>query len=216
MRFTTSGKGFGLEVELPVASHERIGIVGPNGAGKSTLLAQWLRLNASDSAHPATVLLQQRSLCFPHLTVIENVAFPMRSRGQSRTQARTAARELLASVKLDDLAERYPSALSGGQRQQVALLRALATGASTVLLDEPLAGLDVRAAHEYRELLGSLGNRIQQLVLVSHDPRDLLRLVDRIIVLDGGKLVADLPIQDLFSNPPDEFTAVLVGNKLRE
>lgn len=210
MRFTAQHHHFDLDIKLPIAAHERIGIVGPNGAGKSTLLAQWLQLNAAAAGSPETVLLHQRSLCFPHLNVIENVAFPQRSRGVAKADAHAQALAMLSNVDLPHLAEQYPRELSGGQQQQIALLRALATGANTVLLDEPLAGLDVLAAREYRDLLGKLGQSIHQLVVVTHDSTDLLHLVDRIVVIDQGTLVADLPVTEFVASPPNAFSEALV------
>lgn len=198
-----------LSMSVPLSPRERIGIVGPNGAGKSTLLSEWLRQSRTSGGSHSTVLLTQQPFCFPHLTVIENVAFPLRAQGKSREWAHQRAHDLLDRASLTSLTTRYPATLSVGQQQKVALLRALAAGARTLLLDEPLNSLDMEAAQEYRLLLAELTSDLGQLVIASHDPHDLV-LVDRVLVLDEGSLVADGARDVIFRSPPNGFVLELV------
>lgn len=207
MKFTVVRDTFTLDVELPVKETERIGVIGPNGSGKSSLLSAWYS-QAKQENTPA-VLLEQRTECFPHLTVAENVAFGIRARGINKTRAKRQAIDILARAGMEDLATSLPHMLSGGQQQRVVLLRALATGARTVLLDEPLVGLDIQSSREYRKLLTTQPD-IKNLVVAVHDPVDLLQLVDRVLLLDDGVLVADMPIQEFFAKPPNAFAAELV------
>lgn len=215
MKLSASHNNFMLNVEFALAERERIAVVGPNAAGKSTLLAAWrdssdAQLASAALGHPSSVLLEQRSLCFPHLTVLENVAFARRAQRLSKVDAHTHALRDLTAAGLADVASAYPSTLSGGQQQRVALLRALATRATTVLLDEPLSGLDVRAAREYRELLSERADSMSHVVIATHDPSDVLSLAERVLVLDNGALVADYTVEQLFHTPPNQFTAQLV------
>lgn len=203
MKFQHAYNGFVLDIELEVSAHERIGIVGPNGSGKSTLLSRW---RAQDSS---SVLLEQGGSCFPHMTVTENIRLGAVARGMSKKGALVRANELLAHVGMSELGANYPAELSGGQEQKVALLRALATGARALILDEPLAGLDTPSQREFRADLNKV-EQCDQLIIATHDPLDLLALTDRVVVLDGGRLVADMLTHDLFLTPPNDFVAELV------
>lgn len=210
MRLTTHHRRFELDVDFTLNTRERIAIVGPNAAGKSTLLAAWLAAETVRGEHPSTVLLEQNALCFPHMSAAENIAFSLQANGASRLQAQSRAQELLADAQLEAIADSLPEALSGGQQQRVALLRALATGASTVLLDEPLAGLDVRAAREYRSMLLHHSDAIERLVVVTHDAIDVRQLATRVLVLENGGLAADCSVEQFFQTPPNPFSAQLV------
>ncbi|MCX4096504.1 sulfate/molybdate ABC transporter ATP-binding protein [Nocardia sp. alder85J] len=166
--------GRGLSIDLTVNPGEVLAVLGPNGAGKSTLLdvvagllppdAGRVRLHGRDLTDVAKgvavpphrrriSLLAQDPLLFPHLSVAANVAFGPRSRGVSRRVAAAVARQWLRAVDASDLAGRRPAQLSGGQAQRVALARALAVGPELILLDEPMAALDVTVAVAMRALL---------------------------------------------------------------
>ncbi|MBN9606157.1 MAG: ATP-binding cassette domain-containing protein [Actinomycetales bacterium] len=200
--------GFALEVELSVAPGRTLAILGPNGAGKSTLLAALAGLLppvagriALDDAVLDDVaagvhrppeerrlgVVFQGLLLFPHRTVVENLAFPLRVRGMRPAVARAAVAPLLERFDLGPLAERRPAQLSGGQAQRVALARALAAGPRALLLDEPTASLDV----EYRaELRAELRARIAEsglpTVVVTHDPEEASALGAALALLEGG------------------------------
>jgi molybdate transport system ATP-binding protein len=157
----------------------------------------------------------QDYLLFPHLSVLENIAFGLRSRGTSRADARRRAREWLARVGLDDRASVKPGALSGGQQQRVALARALVTEPRLLLLDEPLAALDVGTRTELRrELRAHLATFGGARVLVTHDLLDAVALADRLVVLEGGRVAQAGSIADVTSRPRSRYVADLVGANL--
>lgn len=222
----------GFDVAIGVSQGQTVAIVGPNGAGKSTLLqlvAGSLRPDAGEvwlgdellsgaRAHlPAHrrrfSYIEQRSLLFPHLSVLDNVAFGPRSRGVPKAQARSRARAELEAVGVAELAQRQPSALSGGQAQRAAIARALAIDPQIVLLDEPFAALDVSVTPELRRLMRErLAGRTA--LLVTHDLLDVVTLADRLVVIEHGQIVADGEVGEVCANPPIRFLADFVGVNL--
>ncbi len=218
-----------LDVALEVADGETVALLGPNGAGKSTTLDLVCGLLAPDegrveldgrvlAGHGAWVppherrvaLLAQEPLLLPHLTALQNVAFGPRSRRVPRREASARAQELLDRMGVGELAARRPRALSGGQAQRVAVARALAAEPRLLLLDEPLAALDVTAAPQVRSLLREvLGGR--SALVVTHDPLDALALADRVVVLEGGRVVESGPTRDVLARPRSEFAARVAG-----
>jgi molybdate transport system ATP-binding protein len=225
-------RGFDLAVEI--AEGETVAVLGPNGAGKSTLLgliAGLLRADAGraildgsplfDSAagtfaapHTRGVsLLAQDALLFPHLTALENVAFGPRSAGARPAAARTTARAWLAEVDATELADRRPARLSGGQAQRIAVARALASAPRLLLLDEPMAALDVSVAPAVRRMLRRvLADRTA--VIVTHDVLDAYTLADRVLVLEGGRVVEQGPVREVLERPRTAFAAGLAGLNL--
>ena len=223
-----------VRIGLRVRAGEVVALVGPNGAGKSTaiqLAAGALRPDeGSVKIGDATVAdagvfvpasrrsigyLEQRALLFPHLSVLDNVAYGLRSRGRSRAEARLRAAAELAAVGLDGFGPRKPRSLSGGQAQRAALARALAFDPDLVLLDEPFAALDATTTPDLRRLLR---HRLEGIatVLVTHDPLDVLVLADRVVAVESGRVVADGRVEDVFTKPPTSFLADFVGlNVLR-
>lgn len=226
---------FSLELATELAPGTVTAVLGPNGAGKSTLLRAVAGLDAVDrgsividgrvvdSSGGAFVAPQDRSVgvvfqdyaLFPHLTVLENVAFGPRSRGFGRVTARRRAQQTLDRLGIGDLATRRPSQISGGQAQRVALARALATAPDVLLLDEPLAALDVETRESVRvELDTQLAAFAGCVVLVTHDPLDAMLLADRVIVLENGRIVQDGPPGELARRPATAYTAALMGVNL--
>ena len=220
-------RGVSLEVSVPAGAVT--GIVGPNGAGKTTLLhliAGLLRPTSGSvrvgdrllsdvrrvvPTHRRRVaLLTQRSALFPHLTVLENVAFAPRSAGASATSARDRALAELEATGCADLASRRAHELSGGQAQRVAIARALAGDPGVVLLDEPMAGLDVAVAAEVRHVLAER-LRGRTALFVTHEVLDLWTVADRVAVVDGGRVVETGPVEDLLTRPTSPFLAHLSG-----
>ncbi|QCQ93023.1 sulfate/molybdate ABC transporter ATP-binding protein [Rhodococcus sp. SGAir0479] len=225
-----------LDVELAVAPGEVLAVLGPNGAGKSTLLDVVAGLLGPDDGrvvlddrtltdtaagvavppHRRSVgLLAQQPLLFPHLSVRENVAFAPRSAGRGRRESFAAATRWLAEVDVAAFADRRPRQLSGGQAQRVAVARALAAEPDLVLLDEPMAALDVGAAPAVRSLLRRVlrtGDRTA--ILVTHDVLDALSLADRAVVLDGGRIVEDGPVDRVLTRPRSAFAARIAGINL--
>ena len=233
-------RGFDLELEL--ADGERLAVLGPNGAGKSTLLSvlagtlrpdhgraeldgQVLfdvsRDHTRQGRHTRWVppharriaLLAQEPLLFPNLTVQDNVAFGPRAARRSRADARQIALRWLAEVDAEQLAGRKPGQLSGGQAQRVAVARAIAADPRLLLLDEPLAALDVTAAPMLRRVLRTvLADRA--VILVTHDLLDAVLLSDRVIVLDQGRIVESGRTAEVMRHPTAPFTAHLAGLNL--
>ncbi|MGX9672727.1 sulfate/molybdate ABC transporter ATP-binding protein [Mycobacterium sp. HM-7] len=230
----------GIDVDFEVAAGEVVAVIGPNGAGKSSvlhLIAGLLRPDVgtvtvgqhrlTDSASGLHVavhnrrvgLLLQDPALFPHLTVAANVAFGPRARQHRRrgthTEARQMAERWLNEVGAADLAGRRPGQLSGGQAQRVALARALAAEPDVLLLDEPLSGLDVAAASAMRRLLrGVLAMGGRSSVLVSHDLLDVVTLADRVVVIEGGRIVESGAVADVLTAPRTAFGARFAGVNL--
>ena len=154
--------------------------------------------------------LAQEPLLFPHLSVLDNVAFGPRSRGAKKAAAAKTAWHWLREVDAADLAGRRPSQLSGGQAQRVALARALATDPELLLLDEPMAALDVNTTPFLRSLLKRVlvGRRA---IIVTHDVLDALMLADRIIVMEHGRIVESGPTAAVLAHPRSSFAASLAG-----
>jgi molybdate transport system ATP-binding protein len=217
----------GLDVEFDVAAGEVLAVLGPNGAGKSTSLHVMAGLVRPDDGvvrvgervltdtragvHVATHdrrvgLLMQDPLLFPHLSVAANVAFAPRSRRPAHW---------LSEVDAADLAERMPRQLSGGQAQRVALARALAAEPEVLLLDEPLAGLDVAAATAVRKVLRKvLGRDGRSAVLITHDILDVLTLADRVMVLESGQIAETGSAAAILATPRSRFGARFAGVNL--
>ncbi len=223
-----------VDVSFTVADGETVALLGPNGAGKSTVLAVAAGMLRPDEGRvlldgrPLTVtgrngsrayvaphdrqiaLLAQDPLLFPHLTVRDNVAFAPRSRGTRRAEARRTAMHWLEQVGVPELADRKPAEVSGGQAQRVAVARALAADPRLLMLDEPMAALDVAVTPALRQTLRRvLADRT--VVLVTHDALDALLLADRVVVLEGGAIVEQGPTADVLSRPRSAFAARISG-----
>ena len=227
-----------LDAKLHVPGGSVLALLGPNGAGKSTALrviAGLLPASAGhvrvgertweDHASGVRLATEQRSigvvfqdyLLFPTMTARDNVAFGLRARGLEKPAARDVANGWLARVGLLDQASRRPAQLSGGQAQRVALARALATTPDVLLLDEPLAALDVGTRMSVRgDLRRHLGEFAGATVLVTHDPLDALILADQVAVIEGGTVVQTGTPQEITRTPRTRYVAQLVGLNLFE
>ena len=229
---------FVLDVTLSVASGEVVCVLGPNGAGKSTLLQALAGLIpitaghiglrgmvlddagtgtfAEPAARPVGYVFQDYRL-FPHLNVLENVAFAPRARGYGKKEARSAAMTWLSRLGLADFADRKPAALSGGQAQRVALARALAGEPGLLLLDEPLSALDAGTRLDVQaELRMHLSDFPGPCLLVTHDALEALVLADRLIVLEDGRIVQQGAPAQVARQPATDYVARLVGLNLYE
>lgn len=230
-----------VEVALAAGSGETVAVLGPNGAGKSTVLrvlAGLLPLEAGriavdlehgvptvwdDPAEHRYVAPERRSVgmvfqeyaLFPAMSALENAAFGLRARGMKRPEARRRAQALLDGVGVGDLADRLPSQLSGGQAQRVALARALAPQPTLLLLDEPLAALDVASrALVRRDLRATLNGFGGTTVIVTHDPVDAYALADRVLVLEQGRVAQAGTLASVTAHPRSRYVAELVGLNL--
>ena len=227
---------FRLDVELVAGPGEVVAVLGPNGAGRSTLLqalaglvpldggrvtldGQVLEDTATRRREPPQrrqvgVVFQDYRL-FPHLSARDNIAFGPRSAGVARTVARHEADRWLDHLGLGGLGDRRPAQLSGGQAQRVALARALCTQPRLLLLDEPLAALDVTTRSEVRgQLRAQLDAFTAPVLLVTHDPLEALTLATRLLVVEGGRVSQDAPPAQVTARPASPYVARLVGLNL--
>jgi molybdate transport system ATP-binding protein len=238
LRAVIAGRDF--DVEFSVSAGEVLAVLGPNGAGKSTALHVIAGLVRPDQAavrlgdrvltdtaaeidvptHDRRVgLLLQEPLLFPHLSVAANVAFGLRTRRRGRRHftgsPEAAAQRWLREVNAEHLAARRPRQLSGGQAQRVAIARALATEPDVLLLDEPLAGLDVTAASAVRAVLRKVAvANGRAAILVTHDLLDVYTLADRVLVLEDGRIAESGRVADVLTAPRSRFAAQIAGVNL--
>ncbi len=217
---------FTLDLDLDVVPGRTLALVGPNGAGKSTALGAIAGLVLNDGTVRVgdRVLdglpVEQRRvgyvfqdyLLFPHLSVLENVAFGPRAVGAGRRAARAAVSVWLDRLDLAPLAARRPSQLSGGQAQRVALARALATDPDVLLLDEPLGALDVEVRAEVRaELAAYLAAYARLTIVVTHSLADVTALAHDVIVLEAGRATQRGTLADLSRRPATAYVERLLA-----
>lgn len=221
-----------VHVQFDVAAGDVVALIGPNGAGKSTtihLLAGALRpesgaitLGPTTLAGPHAFVpphrrkigyLEQRALLFPHLNVLDNVAYGPRCWGASRQDARRRAASELAAVGLAGFETRPVGTLSGGQAQRVALARSLACDPDVVLLDEPFAALDATTTPALRHLLRGRLRGITTLI-ATHDPLDVMVLADRVVALEHGRVTSEGSVEEMVARPSSAFLADFVGLNL--
>ncbi|MEM8916513.1 MAG: ABC transporter ATP-binding protein [Pseudomonadota bacterium] len=202
-------------------------LLGPSGCGKSStlrMIAGHESVTEGDivlaganitnlaPAKRGTAMMFQNYALFPHLSVVDNVAFSLKMRGEEKSKRLAAARELLDLVDMAAYAERLPSQLSGGQQQRVALARALITKPSVLLLDEPLSALDpflrLRMRQELKHLQRDLGISF---IHVTHSQDEALALADTIIVMNEGRIEQAGTPQEVFNTPRTEFVARFIG-----
>lgn len=236
MSGTVQRGSFQLEADLTAASGEVLGVLGPNGAGKTTLLRALSGLDALTSgsirlggltlddvatdtfvpteARPVALVFQNYRL-FPHLNVRDNVAYAARVQGAARRQARAAADTWLERLDLSALATRRPHEISGGQAQQVALARALAANPKLLLLDEPLSALDAKTRLDVRAQLRShLKEFTGPVLIITHDPLEAMIMADRLLVIEGGRVVQQGSPAQVARQPATQYVARLVGLNL--
>src|SRR5690349_14838902 len=216
------------DVSFAVEAGEFFAMLGPSGSGKTTCL----RLVAGfDTPNHGQVLLDgadvsdtppydrnvntvfQDYALFPHMTVLENVAYGPRVKGVDRGSREARAREMLGLVQLDALGDRRPAQLSGGQRQRVALARALINHPKVLLLDEPLGALDLKLREEMQIELKSLQKKLGiTFVYVTHDQGEALSMADRVAVFNKGRIEQLAAPRELYARPRTEFVARFVGS----
>jgi len=225
---------FHLDVSVTLTAGSVLAVLGPNGSGKSTLLNAIAgqirpdfgrievgnRVLSDDDTFVAVAdrrvgLLGQDPLLFPHLSALENVSFGQLARGVRHQQARSVAAEWLGRVGLTGLEDQKPASLSGGQQQRVAIARALAAKPDLLLLDEPMAALDVETASAVRTLLREhLAQTGVTTIVVTHDVADAIVLADQVMILQDGRIADAGGLSELMREPATEFTASLVGLNL--
>jgi multiple sugar transport system ATP-binding protein len=215
-----------MDFELP--DGELIALLGPSGGGKSTtlnLISGLLQattgqiyfgaddVTKKDALQRGVGMVFQNYALYPHMTVLDNIIFPMKMAKVDKATREAKARELAKLVRVDDQLNKKPGALSGGQQQRVAIARALAKEPTVLLLDEPLSNLDARLRVEMREEI----RRIQQetgitTVFVTHDQSEAMHVADKIMVLNDGVIQQFDSPQTLYQNPANQFVARFIGD----
>jgi putative spermidine/putrescine transport system ATP-binding protein len=212
---------------LDVADGEFLVLLGPSGCGKTTTLRMIAgfvepsggsaRIGGRDVTylppwHRNTGMVFQSYALFPHMTVMQNVAFGLEMRKLPKSEIETRAREALRLVRLDSYEERLPRQLSGGQQQRVALARALAIRPDVLLLDEPLSNLDAKLREEVRIEIRELQRQLGlTTIMVTHDQEEALTVADRLVVMADGEIRQIGSQSDLYERPTDRFVAGFVG-----
>jgi sulfate/thiosulfate transport system ATP-binding protein len=214
-------------IDVTVADGALTALLGPSGSGKSTLLRVIAGLETPDSGE---VVIEGRNATrdparsrgvgfvfqhyapFKHMTVRDNIAFGLTVRRRPKAERRARVEELLALVRLEGLGDRYPSEVSGGQLQRMALARALAPEPRVLLLDEPFGALDVRVRGELRAWLRQLHDEIHvTTIFVTHDQQEAMELSEQIVVMNAGRIEQMGSAIDLYESPANEFVMSFIG-----
>ncbi|MGA9874807.1 MAG: TOBE-like domain-containing protein [Solirubrobacteraceae bacterium] len=215
------------DVSVTVQDGALMALLGPSGSGKSTLLRIIAGLETPDTGNvtiggqdlteaPARVrgvgFVFQHYAPFKHMTVYDNVAFGLTVRRAPKGEVSERVGELLSLVRLDGLAKRYPSQLSGGQLQRMALARALAPAPKVLLLDEPFGALDVQVRAELREWLRRLHEQIHvTTIFVTHDQEEAMDVARQIVVMNKGRIEQSGEPRELYEHPSNEFVMSFIG-----
>jgi iron(III) transport system ATP-binding protein len=221
-------------VDLTVQPGEFVVLLGPSGCGKTTLLRCIAGLETPDDGsitiagrsvfHAAerrdlppnsrqlNMMFQSYAL-WPHMTVSENVEFPLRTRRVPRKEAKVRASEVLELIGIGELARSHPGQLSGGQQQRVALARALVNGDRLILFDEPLSNVDARVREQLRLELLEMQKRLGfAAIYVTHDQQEAMELADRVVVLQSGRIAQDAAPEHVYHRPASLYVANFVGS----
>ena len=233
------GKSFGTvraldDVSIVAEEGKFLTLLGPSGCGKSTTLWSVAGLHTPSAGtirigndvvfdvdrgievppeeRACGVVFQSYAL-WPHMSVADNVGYPLKLRKLSKAQRRSRVAEVLELVELDELGGRYPHQLSGGQQQRVSLARALAHQPRLLLLDEPFSNLDAKLRERARAWLRDLQQRVGiTTVFVTHDQDEALSMSDRIVVMNGGRVAQVGSPEEVYLDPADSFVADFVGS----
>ncbi|WP_105985364.1 MULTISPECIES: ABC transporter ATP-binding protein [unclassified Brucella] len=232
IRFENISKSYGDfkvidGLNLDIERGEFVSLLGPSGSGKTTLL---MMLAGFENPSSGTIHVDGKSInsvpsykrnmgvvfqnyaLFPHMTVAENIAFPLQMRGVGKAQAAEKVARVLDMVQLSAMSERKPSQLSGGQQQRVALARALVFEPHVVLMDEPLGALDKQLREQMQLDIRALHNRLGlTIVFVTHDQSEALTMSDRIAVFNKGKIEQIGSPRAIYDEPQTRFVAEFIG-----
>lgn len=215
------------DFSLEVGENELVAIVGPSGCGKSTLLRILAGLEEESSGtvrlgsrilnglppkdRDIAVVFQSYTL-MPHLSIAENLGFGLKLRGEPKSIRESNIRETAELLNIEKLLQRYPSEISGGERQRVALGRAILRKPKIFLFDEPLSSLDAQMRLQLRVEIQRLHQRLNvPMIFVTHDQNEALTLGDRVVVLNEGRLQQIAPPDELYLRPANTFTASFIG-----
>ncbi|MBM3104433.1 ABC transporter ATP-binding protein [Pseudomonas sp. V1] len=216
------------DINLDIQDGEFLTFLGSSGSGKSTTLSMLAGFETPSSGeilvsgqslvnvppHKRDIgMVFQRYSLFPHLSVRDNIAFPLAIRKRSAAERDKQVDAMLKLVQLDSFAHRRPAQLSGGQQQRVAIARALVYEPRILLMDEPLGALDKKLREDLQDELRQLHRRLGiTIVYVTHDQEEAMRLSQRIAIFSHGKIVGLGTGYDLYQNPPNAFVASFLGN----
>jgi multiple sugar transport system ATP-binding protein len=231
--FSDVKKSFGTTpvlhgVSIDIQDGEFMVLVGPSGCGKSTLLRMLAGLeeisageiaidarvvNDVDSKDRDVAMVFQSYALYPHMTVAENIGYPLRIRGLGKADQRAGAARVAESLEISHLLDRRPRHLSGGQRQRVALARAIVREPSVFLMDEPLSNLDAKLRTSMRGEIKRLQKRLGTTTLyVTHDQAEAMTMADLVAVMREGELQQLAPPDEVYDRPANRFVAAFVGN----
>jgi len=215
------------ELNLDIKDKEFITLLGPSGCGKTTtlrLIAGFLEPDSGDILFEDKIIngvpaykrqvntIFQRYALFPHLNVYENIAFGLRVKKMPEKEIKEKVEEMLTLVNLKGLEKRNISTLSGGQQQRIAIARAIANHPKVLLLDEPLAALDLKLRKDMQKELKKIQEQLGiTFIFVTHDQEEALTMSDRVVVMDNGKIQQVGTPQDIYNEPQNAFVADFIG-----
>ncbi|MEM7738895.1 MAG: ABC transporter ATP-binding protein, partial [Deinococcota bacterium] len=216
------------DLSLDIHDGELIALLGPSGCGKTTILfsiAGIYKLNQGQilfgGKDVSTLPSQQRNVgvvfqayaLYPHMTVFDNIAFPLKLRNESATEIKRKVHEMAELTEIAELLKRRPAQLSGGQQQRVSLARALVRNPSVLLLDEPLSNLDARLRTSMRAEIKRLQRETGvTTILVTHDQVEATTMADRIVCMNKGTIAQVGQPFDIYDSPQDTFVAGFIGS----
>lgn len=215
-------------VDLEIGEKEFLTLVGPSGCGKSTTLRCIAGLetptdgqilidgeDVTDTApnNRGLAMMFQDIALYPHMTVAENVAYPLKVRGVSKEERRERAEEAAEIMRIEELLDKYPGELSGGQRQRTALARTIVYDPRTFLMDEPLSDLDAKLKVAIRKEIQRVHERVEKpTIYVTHDQGEALSMSDRVAVMNDGEIMGVGTPDELYHLPDNRFVASFIGN----
>ncbi|MDP9266407.1 MAG: amino acid ABC transporter ATP-binding protein [Chloroflexota bacterium] len=223
------------EIDLKVEAREVVVIIGPSGSGKSTLIRTVNRLEPIESGELIVIgtavhekrvdvnrlrrdvgmVFQQFNL-FPHLSALENVMLaPVKARHVTRAKARERAMALLEKVGMPEKADAHPARLSGGQQQRVAIARALAMDPKIMLFDEPTSALDAEMIREVLDVMRELAREGMTMLVVTHEVGFAREASNRVVFMDGGRIIEDSPTAEFFERPKEERARQFLSRVIR-
>src|SRR3569833_4511511 len=233
VEFRSVTKSFGAftavdHVDLSIGDGDFVCLLGPSGCGKTTPLRMFAGLESPSAGqilidgadvtglHPKDrkiSMVYQDYALYPHMNIADNIAYPLKVRGESQEKRHGRAREVADVLKIGELLNRLPSQISGGQQQRTSLARALVYPSRVYLFDEPLSHLDAKLRLEARGFLTHLQRDMgMTAVYVTHDQAEAMALAPRIAVMDRGRIVQYAPPIDIYRRPATTFVASFVGN----
>lgn len=224
-----SGKELAVDgIDIEIGPQEFLTLVGPSGCGKSTTLrciagletptSGQIRIDGEDITdtapnHRGLAMMFQDIALYPHMTVVDNIAYPLKVRGVSKEERKERARDAAEIMRITELLDKYPGELSGGQRQRTALARTIVYDPRAFLMDEPLSDLDAKLKVAIRKEIQRVHERVQTpTIYVTHDQGEALSMSDRVAVMNHGQVMGIGTPDELYHSPMNKFVASFIGN----